>query len=150
MFLTKYNNNSLLDNVFNRPLTGFLSNSFFNDFLDEPNYLDTSVKANITKENDKILVDIFSPGMKKDDFSISIDDDVLEVKGEVKNENKEDKDGKIWKQEYHHSSFVRTWSLPEHVRADEISAEYTDGVLKIVIPTDEVIEHKDVKQIEIK
>lgn len=139
----------MLDSVFNRPFDGFISDRLFGNLFDVE-HVDTSVKANITRENGNILVDLFVPGMEKDNFSISVDDDVLTIKGEVEEENKEEKDGKIWRQEYHSSSFVRSWTLPDDIRADEISAEYKDGVLKINIPVDEVIEHKETKQIEIK
>ena len=135
-------------------------NSIFDDFFNDDFFNlggnrtrdipQTAVKANIIKKDDGYELDVVVPGMAKENFSINVDDDRLIIKGEVKDEKKEEKDGEIWRQEYNYSSFERSWTLPEEVKADEITAEYKDGILKVKLPADKLIETKDLKQIEIK
>ena len=68
--------------------------------------------------------------LKKEDFKISLDKNVLSVSTEKKTENVEE--GKKYsKREYTYNSFVRSFTLPESADQSKIAAEYTDGILKL-------------------
>jgi len=77
-----------------------------------------------------------APGMKKEDFKIDVDGNILTISSE-KEENKEDKNKKFTRKEYSYSSFSRSFSLPEEIKQEKINAKYEDGVLKISLPRKE-------------
>lgn len=89
--------------------------------------------VNITEHKSEYRVSFAVPGMKKSDFKIDIEDNMLTISSE-KEENKEKKDKKFTRKEYSYSSFSRSFSLPENVKRDEIEAKYEDGVLSINLP----------------
>ncbi len=89
--------------------------------------------VNITEHKSEYNVSLAVPGMKKSDFKIDIEDNMLTITSE-KEENKEEKDKKFTRKEYSYSSFSRSFSLPENIRINDIEAKYEDGVLSITLP----------------
>ena len=90
-----------------------------------------------------------APGMKKDDFKIDVDGNMLTISSE-KEENKEEKNKKFTRKEYSYSSFSRCFSLPEEIKQEDINAKYEDGVLKISLPRKEEAKKHAVKKIAVK
>jgi len=115
-------------------------NDFFkpwNDWFDNGFEKTLSVPAvNITENNGQYNVSVAAPGMKKEDFKIDLEGDLLTISAE-KEETKEDKDKQYNRREYNYSSFSRSFTLPEEVKRDKIEAKYEDGVLKLVLPKSE-------------
>jgi HSP20 family protein len=111
----------------------------------------TSMPAvNIAENNDNYMVTLAAPGLKKEDFKIDLDGNMLTISSE-KEENKEEKDEKYTRQEYSYSSFSRSFTLPEDVKQENIDASYQNGELKIVLPRKEEFKKAAVtKQIAIK
>ena len=73
------------------------------------------------------------PGMTEQDVELSVDDDVLTIKGEKKSETTKDEKG--WHvQERSYGSFVRTLQLPFAPKAEDVTAEFTKGVLTVTVP----------------
>lgn len=115
-------------------------NPFFNDVFDSilndsflSDKLATRVPAvNIAETENEFHIEMAAPGLKKDDFKISLDKNVLSVSAEKKAENV-DEGKKYSKKEYSYNSFVRSFTLPETVDHSKIEAEYTDGILKLSI-----------------
>lgn len=105
--------------------------------------------VNISEDDKSYCVDIFAPGFKKEDIKINVEDDMLTISADVKNEtNDEDAKRQYSRREYSHSSFTRTFKLPENAKDDTISADFKDGVLKLTIPkTEEAV--KATKEIKI-
>lgn len=95
---------------------------------------------------DNILVKADLPGMTKDDIDISIQDNLLVIKGEKK-QKKEVKEGNLIKTERFYGTFNRTVSLPAEIDLDKVSATYKEGVLELNLPKKE--ESKP-KQISVK
>ena len=91
------------------------------------------------------------PGMKKEDFKISLDRNILTISSEQNSETEEkNENGKYTRREFNYNAFSRSFTLPSQVvDAENIAASYTDGILKIVIPK-KVKEENAVKTIEIK
>ena len=115
----------------------------------KPSVKGVSIPAvNVTETKDAFKLKVAAPGFKKEDFKLEIDNGYLTISGESK-EEKEDKDEKYTRQEYRYSSFTRSFALPENVKNDDISAEYADGVLKVVLPKKKADE-KPVTQIAVK
>jgi HSP20 family protein len=92
--------------------------------------------VNITEEKNTYLVALAVPGMKKDDFKISVEGNMLTISSE-KEESKEENEKKYTRREYSYSSFSRSFTLPEEVIQEKIDAKYEDGVLKITLPRKE-------------
>ena len=76
------------------------------------------------------------PGMKKNDFKIDIDGNLLTVSAEIE-EKKEEKKKEFTREEYNFSSFSRSFTLPDEVNKEKIEAVYVDGVLKLSLPKKE-------------
>ena len=89
--------------------------------------------VNITEDKDQFELSVAVPGMKKEDFVIDIDGNMLTISAE-KEEKKDVKEEKMTRQEYNYSSFSRTFTLPEDIRKEGIEARYEEGVLKLALP----------------
>ena len=90
--------------------------------------------VNILEDEKDYTVEVVSPGFKKEDFKINVDDDILTISAESKNESKEGNGKEYSRREYSYTSFTRSFRLPENAKDDALSAKYTDGILKINIP----------------
>ena len=104
--------------------------------------------VNTREADDAYYIEVDLPGVKKEDISIDVDDNVLTISGERKVEE-ERKDEEFYRVESFYGKFERSFTLPEDVDADKIEAEAKDGVLTIRIPKAQVVE-KAPKKIEIK
>lgn len=76
------------------------------------------------------------PGLKKEDISINVEENILSLKGERTRETKEEKDN-YYKRERFFGKFKREFTLPASVNHEKIIADYNDGVLTIEIPKPE-------------
>ena len=137
------------------PETSFfpsLSN-WMDDFFPEngfkPAIKGISIPAvNVTENKNAFKVNVAAPGFKKEDFKLEVQNGYLTISGEAR-EEKEEKDETFTRREYAYNTFSRSFGLPENVSAEDISAEYADGVLKVVLPKKKADE-KPVKQIAVK
>jgi HSP20 family protein len=105
--------------------------------------------VNITENKDDYQVSLAVPGMKKDDFKIDVNGNMLTISCE-KEESKEEKDKKFTRKEYNYSSFSRSFTLPDEVNKEKIDAKYEDGVLKLSLPRKEEAKKPAAKQIAVK
>ena len=125
--------------------------SFFSDAL-ERFWTDEEVSwmpsVNIKERAGDFKIDLAVPGMDKKDFSIEVENDVLNVSGSRREEAKEENE-KVTRREFHYGSFKRSFSLPENADAENISATYQDGVLSLTIARRDDSRQKSKKQITI-
>jgi len=105
--------------------------------------------VNITEQKNDYLVSLAVPGMKKEDFKIDIDGNMLTISS-AKEETKEEKEKRFTRKEYNYSSFSRSFTLPDEVNREKIDAKYEDGVLKITLPRKEEVKNPTAKQIAVK
>lgn len=116
------------------------------------NFSDTnsSIPAvNIRETNDGFEVEVAAPGMSKKDFNIQLDNNLLTISSE-KREEQEQQDGRYTRREFSYQSFQRSFTLPKEVVDDEkIEARYADGVLRLHIPKKEEAKPRPPKQISI-
>ncbi len=103
--------------------------------------------VNIKEENDKFVLEMAAPGMKKDDFHINLDNYQLTISSEKKEEKKEKEDN-YTRREFLYSSFSRSFTLPKSIDVEKIKADYKNGILSIVLPKKEE-ETKLTRQIKI-
>ncbi len=106
--------------------------------------------VNIAESAQEFHLELAAPGLKKEDFKISMEGDQLNVSVERKEETEENNaDRKYSRKEFSYSSFNRLFTLPDSADQDKIKAEYLDGVLSITIPKLEETKIQ-VKEIEVK
>lgn len=105
--------------------------------------------VNITENKDDYLVALAVPGMKKDDFKIDVEGNILTISSE-KEESSEEKGKKFTRKEYSYSSFSRSFTLPEEVNREKIEAKYEEGILKLSLPRKEEAKKPAAKHIAVK
>ena len=130
--------------------------SIFDDFFGSRGLSNFTASANvpavnIKEKNDEYEVSLAVPGLAKDDCNIEVDNGVLAISSEKEEKKEDEEEGKYSKYEYNYSSFSRSFTLPENVDIDNISAEHKDGELRITLPKKNIeAEKESVKKIEIK
>ncbi len=88
--------------------------------------------VNIIEAETNFLIELAVPGMKKENFDIEIDSNILTVSAEISNENEGNNfKGNYTRKEFDFSSFRRSFTLPNTVNTEKINATYQDGVLVI-------------------
>ena len=129
-----------LEDIFNRDLPSVLTSNF-NTGLSLP-------KVNIKDTADAFLIEMAVPGFKKSDFNIDLDNEVLSISTETKEEN-EQKEDNYTRREFGYASFKRTFNLPETVDDEKINANYKEGILSILLPKKEEAKQKPIRSIKI-
>ena len=124
MRIVKYNNNNMFPSLMNEFFNDDLGINFFNRRHSVPS-------VNSTENNDSFEIDLAVPGMKKDDFTIELNDKILLVSSDNSNDNQNEK---TRLNEFNYSSFQRSFRVPESVELDKIKANYKNGILKIKLP----------------
>lgn len=90
-------------------------------------------KVDVTENDKEIKISAELPGMDEKDIDVSIQKDVLTIKGEKK-EEKEDKGKDYYRMERSYGSFSRSVPLPVEVETDKVEAKFKKGVLSITLP----------------
>ena len=93
----------------------------------------TMPAVNIVENKDEYKVSLAVPGMKKEDFNIDVEGNMLTISCE-KEATTEEKEQQYTRREYSYSSFSRSFTLPEEVNREKIEAKYEEGVLKLMLP----------------
>ncbi len=145
MTLVRYKNEipSLLANFFNNDMENFGLSNFSATNTTLPS-------VNIKENPEGFEVEVAAPGFDKSDFNIELDGDVLTISSEKQIENETKEDERFTKREFSYQSFTRSFTLPEVVESDKITAKYDKGILRIAIPKKEEAKPKPVKQIAVK
>lgn len=90
-------------------------------------------RVDISETDAEITIKAEIPEVKKEDVKVSVDDGVLTMQGERKQE-KEEKGKKFHRVERFYGTFVRSFTLPDNVDASKIKATFKDGMLNLQIP----------------
>lgn len=124
----------------------------WNEWFDKGSLFGRSLSVpavNITENKDDYEVSLAVPGMKKDDFRIDVDGNMLTISSE-KEESKEEKEKTFTRKEYNYSSFSRSFTLPDEVNKEKIEAKYEEGVLRLTLPRKEEAKKSTAKKIAVK
>ena len=124
MRIVKYNNNNAFPSLMNEFFNDDLRMNLFNRRHSVPS-------VNSLENNDSFEIDLAVPGMKKDDFTIELNDKILVISSDNSNY---DQSERIRLNEFNYSSFQRSFRVPESVELDKIKANYKNGILKIKLP----------------
>ena len=104
---------------------------------------DWAPSVDISETNEEFVVKAELPGMNRDDVKVAVEDGVVRIQGERKQE-REEKDKKFHRIERSYGSFVRTFSLPSNVDEAKIQAQYKDGLLTVRLPKSPTAKPKSV------
>ena len=128
MLLARRNSNWLPD-VFN--------DFFDTDFLPKVNTNTTAPAINVIEKKDEYDVELAAPGMTKEDFKVSLDEDrnlVVELDKKVEKTDENKDCGHYLRREFSYTKFHQTLLLPDDINREAISATVEHGVLKVVLP----------------
>ena len=89
--------------------------------------------VDIYENKDQIVLEAELPGMKQEEFDLSIENNVLTLRGERKFE-KTDENDNYHRVERSYGAFTRSFTLPQTVSAEGANAEYNNGVLRVTLP----------------
>ncbi len=120
------------------PASGFrnLVDEFFNRNIAEnfgSDFLHNTPSINVIATDSDYKIKVAAPGLDKGDFEVNVDKGYLSISAK-KERSDEVKDGKYTRREFNYSTFNRSFQLPEHVQADNIAANYANGILTITLP----------------
>ncbi|WP_035336374.1 Hsp20/alpha crystallin family protein [Dokdonia sp. PRO95] len=110
--------------------------------------------VNIIEADDSFALQVAAPGLKKENFNIQLDNDLLTISSEIKKEAESQdaqaaENQKFTRREFNYTSFKRSFNLPESVNTAKITAEYVDGILTIGLPKREEARVQPSRLIEI-
>ncbi|ADN08293.1 Hsp20/alpha crystallin family protein [Sulfurimonas autotrophica] len=149
MLVTRHRNPTNTNNTKRFDLINEFFNALETQNSEEPREVFDFIPAVNTRESDDAYyIELDLPGIKKEDVEISIDKNILTIKGkrEVKREEKKDD---YYRVESAYGTFARSFTLPEKVDTENIRASSEDGVVEITIPKLKV-EKDTTKKIEIE
>lgn len=109
----------------------------------------TLPKVNIREDENGFVVEVAAPGMRKEDFSVQLDHDLLTVSSERSEEHQADEKIRYSRREFAFRPFRRSFALPGSADGEQISAVYERGILQINIPKKEEARPRPPKAIRI-
>lgn len=102
--------------------------------------------VDIYENKDQIVLEAELPGMKQEEFDLSIENNVITLRGERKFEKTDETDN-YHRVERSYGSFTRSFTLPQTVSAEGATADYSNGVLRVTLPKRE---ETKARRIEVK
>ena len=135
---------STFPSLFDEFFSGDVFPGFFLDFEKRM----ATPAVNIIENKDDYRIEVAAPGLDKADFRINIENKVLTISAE-KEEKHEERDERYMHREFNYSSFSRSFTLPESMDTEKISAKHQDGVLNVVIPKKDEAKEKPARTIKI-
>ena len=131
---------TLQDEV-NRLFSGNLSRNFSDENMARGTW---NPSVDIFETKDQVVLEAELPGMKREDFELSVENNTLTLKGERKFEKQEQTDN-YHRVERSYGSFVRSFTLPQTVNAEGAAAEYKNGVLRVSLPKREEVKARKIE-----
>ena len=136
------------DNSINRIINDI---NRFDDLFLSKMFKDSSEKISqpsmdIYEKDNNIIIEAELPGIKKENISLKLENGFLSISGENKNEKKKENKNTYYC-ERTYGKFERTIAVPNNLKAEDINAEYENGVLKLSFSKS--IENKNIKKIDI-
>jgi len=92
-----------------------------------------SVPVNIRETNEAYLLEVVAPGFEKSDFKVNLENNILTISAEYRNENRQEEEKSI-RREYTYRNFKRSFTIDEKIDATKIGASYINGILQLNLP----------------
>lgn len=130
-------------------IPSMFSNFFDTDELREREWFDKNwvPAVNVKETDDNFQIEVAAPGLSKKDFVVTVENGVLNISAETKEETEETEDN-YTRKEFSYNSFKRSFTLPESVK-EEVNAKYNDGVLRLTLDKKEEAKVKPARTIDI-
>jgi HSP20 family protein len=129
----------------------WLTDLFNTERLYDPHWLKRVQEVpavNVVETEKDFEIRMAAPGLKKEDFKITVENDLLTVAVEKESES-EERESTYTRQEFSYTRFVRSFSLPDNVQAEQVKARYENGILSLSLPK-ETPARAQPKSIEVK
>ena len=97
-------------------------------------------RVDIKEANNHYEITAELPGVAKEDIHVHVKDGVLTLEAETRQEDKEEKEGKVIRQERRYGKYMRSFNLGQDVREEDIKASFKDGVLKLEAPKEKPVQ----------
>lgn len=107
--------------------------------------------VNVRETNDDFRIEVAAPGMKRDDFKVELDNNVLTISSHREDKREEKgSEGSYTRREFSYQSFQRSFTLPaDKVEGDKIAARYVDGILHVTVPKKDEAKIKPARKIAV-
>jgi HSP20 family protein len=130
--------------------SNMFENFFENEFpsVTQSEYFKTPALVNVQDTKDSYAIQVAAPGFKKGDFSVKVENNLLTITGEKKQET-EVVEQKFKRKEFNFASFSRAFTLPKTIDVEKIAASYEDGILTVTLPKKEEAKVSPVVEIQI-
>ena len=128
------------DDFFNQSLTDVVGSDYH---LSQPS-------VNVLESDADYRIELAAPGLKKEDFHVSVEDGFLHIAAEKKQEVEENEGDRFTRREFNYASFKRSFELPEITDEANINATYENGVLSVTLPKLEEAAAAEAKTIEVR
>jgi len=143
----------MLPSIFkDEPRMTSLFDSFFNDQM-MPNFYRSATagcsSVNILDNEKDITIELTAPGFKKEHVNIDLNNDVLTVSAKIEEKETEEKKNYI-RREFCSREFSRSFSIPNYLDQEKVTASQENGIISIVIPKKEQAIKKGPRQIKIR
>lgn len=142
MTIVKHRPNGALVAPFNDLFSGFFGRDIA-QFHGSDDLYRSMPRVNIAEDEDGFILQLLAPGLSKEDLKLNVEANTLTISAEKKQE-KLDENSRWTRREFGHSSFKRSFHLPDNVKVDAIKAEHVDGVLTVTLPKAEESKPKNV------
>ena len=136
----------------NHPLFSMFDDFFRNDIERFKGFDGTKGQVpavNVSENETAFSLEVVAPGFAKGDFKLHVDEDMLTISSEAEEKHEEKEGERMIRKEYRRSAFSRSFTLPEIVDAEKISATYQDGLLQVSLPKKEVVEKQSKREIAV-
>ncbi len=123
--------NGIVDKIFHNDINRFFDDDFwgFNGLERQVN-----VPVNVRETGNSYELEVVAPGLKKEDFKVQVNGDVLNISFEQEQRANEQNDKEGWlRREYKTKAFSRSFTLDDAADTNKITAQYTDGILRLTI-----------------
>lgn len=124
------NRGSLFDDFFRDIAPGFYIKPLHGDPLPTP----SQIKVDVKEDADAFTVHAEIPGVPKEDIDVSIDDNVVALRAEIKQQDSTQPGEKVLRSERYYGSVARSFQLPADIDAAQAKARYDNGVLTLTLP----------------
>ncbi len=126
----------------------FFNDNFFNH-LNSRSSNESRPAVNVSENDKEYFIEVAAPGIDRKSFHLEIENDLLTISSEKK-ENKEDQKKNFLRREFYYHSFKRSFQLPETIDQEQIKASFDAGILTLTLPKKAEVVQKVSRQIEIK
>ena len=131
----------MLQDEVNRLFSSNLSRPFGDEGIARGAWAPT---VDIYENKDQIVLEAELPGMSREDFELTVENNVLTLRGERRFEKKDESDN-YHRVERSYGSFSRSFTLPQTVSPENVSAEYKNGVLRVVLQKREALKARRIE-----